>query len=456
MSYASSLREIVGTDWVITQREHIEKYLSDETCLAVKPAPADNIIVVKPADNKEISAILKLANSEKIPVFVRGGGTGLCGGAVPTKDGILLSMERLDKIEELDKDNLMLVAQAGVTFGQMLQVVEGAGLFFPPHPGDEGAQLGGLVALNAGGSRAVKYGIIRNFVKGLEVVLPSGEIITLGGKLLKNNQGLDLLHLMINSGGILGVITKVIFRLYPKPASSGTLIVSFADRHSATDVVPVLLRSGIIPLAVEYIGHEEIEIAAHHLNLKWPAEKGNAHLIIMLSGDTEDDIYAQAERVSRICEECHSIDILIAETREEQSNILKMRSILYTAIKPNMADTLDICVPPASTGTLMDRIEEIARKYNTTIPTYGHVADGNLHGHLLHDLHKRGLVKKVKREIYQESIKLGGVITGEHGVGAIRIADLDLYPGGITWALMRSIKNIFDPNNILNPDRAIP
>ncbi len=456
MSIERKLQDIVGQDWVVTQREHIEKYLSDETCLAVKPAPADNVIVVKPANNKEISEIIKLAGSEKIPVFIRGGGTGLCGGAIPTKDGIVLSLERLDVIEEIDENNLMIVAQAGVTFGQMLQAVEEAGLFFPPHPGDEGAQLGGLVACNAGGSRAVKYGIIRNFVKGLEVVLPSGQIINLGGKLLKNNQGLDLLHLMINSGGILGVITRVIFRLYPKPLNSGTLVVSFNDRRSATDVVPLLLRSGIIPLAMEYIGHEEIEIAAHHLNLKWPAEKGTAHLIIMLSGDSEEEVYSQAERVSAICEKNNSVDIIIAETREEQSNILKMRSILYTAIKPNMADTLDVSVPPASVGLMMDSIEKIAKKYNTIIPTYGHVADGNLHGHLLNNLHDRGLVKTVKREIYQASIGLGGVITGEHGLGTIRIPDTDLIADGVTWNLMRQIKKVFDPDNILNPGTTIP
>ena len=316
--------------------------------------------------------------------------------------------------------------------------------------------MGGLVACNAGGTRAVKYGIIRNFVKGLEVVLPSGEILNLGGKLLKNNQGLDLLHLMINSGGILGIITKVTFRLYPKPTNSGTLIVSFNDRHGALNTVPVILRSGIIPLAVEYIGRDEIELAARHVSMKWPAIKGQHHLIIILNGDSEEEVYSQAEKISQISEKCNSVDIIIAETREEQSDILKIRSALYTAIKPIVADTLDVSVPPARAGMLMDRVDNIAKKYNTSIPTYGHVADGNLHGHLLNELHEKGLMKQVKREIYQEAINLGGVITGEHGLGAIRISDTDLIPDKKTWALMREIRKIFDPNNILNPGCTIP
>ncbi len=189
MSTAEKLREIVGRDWVVTNREQMERYLADETADAVRPKPADNVILVKPASAEEISAILILANQEKTPVFVRGGGTGICGGAVPIADGILLSMERLDRIVEVDRDNLMVVVDAGVPYGNMLEAVEEAGLFFPPHPGAEGAHIGGLVACNAGGARAVKYGVIRNFVRGLEVVLPTGEIITTGGKLMKNNQG---------------------------------------------------------------------------------------------------------------------------------------------------------------------------------------------------------------------------------------------------------------------------
>jgi len=449
------LQDIVGQDWVITKREQMESYLVDETALAVRPKPADNVVVVKPANSKEISDVLKLANREKTPVFIRGGGTGLCGGAMPTVDGIVLSMERLDKIEEVDKDNLMIVVEGGVTLEAMLKAVEGAGLFFPPHPGDEGAYVGGLVACNAGGARAVKYGVIRNYVKGLEVVLPTGEIMNVGGKLIKNNQGLDLLHLLIHSEGILGVITKVIFRLYPRFASSGTMVISYDTRRDAMDSVPKILRSGVIPLAVEYVDRDVIEASAKYLGMKWPATKGNGYLIVILTGANDDEVYLQAEQVSDICQKSNAMDILIAERRDEQANILKMRSEIYSAIKDKSADILDVTVPPASVGLIMDKCDEIAKRYNTTIPMYGHAGDGNFHPHLMNDLRDRGIVREVKREVYKEAIKLGGVITGEHGVGVVRVPELDLCPDGKTWELMRGIKSVFDPNNILNPGRAI-
>jgi len=445
------LRKIVGEDWVITKREQMENYLVDETALAVRPKPADNVIVVKPSSNQEISAIVKLANNEKTPIFIRGGGTGLCGGAIPTIDGIVISMERLDKIEQVDEENLMIVAEAGVTLEAMLKAVEGAGMFFPPHPGDEGAQLGGLVACNAGGARAIKYGVFRNYVKGLEAVLPTGEIIRVGGKLLKNNLGLDLLHLLINSEGILGVITKVILRLYPRPASSATLLISYGTRRDAMNSVAKILQSGVIPLAIEYVDRDLIENSARYLNMKWPMTTGQAHLMVILTGANDDEVYLQGAKVSNVCERCDAVDILIAERREEQAEILKIRSEIHSAKKNKTADVLDITVPPASVGVIMDKIDEIARRFNTTIPVLGHVGDGNLHHSLLNDLQDRGLVRQVKREIYQEVIKLGGSITGEHGVGVVRIPELDLCPDGKAWDLMKGIKRVFDPNNILNP-----
>jgi len=447
----AKLVKISGDDYVITERDRMENYLYDETPLAVRPKAAGNIIVVKPGNTQEISEILKLANVTKTPVFVRGGGTGLCGAAVPTTDGILISMERMNRIIEVDKDNLMAVGEGGATLGDLIKAAEGANLFFPPHPGDEGAQLGGLVACNAGGARAVKYGVIRNYVKGLEVVLPTGEIVNLGGKLIKNNQGLDLMHLMINSSGILGVITQVIFRLYPKSPGFGTLVISYDNRHDAIDTVPVILQSGLTPLAVEYVEKEVIETSAEHLGMHWPAEKGQAHLIITLTGASDDDVYSQAEKVSAIAEEHRALDTLMAERKSDQDNILKMRSEIYSANKSRSAEILDVTVPPASIGLIMDKVDEIAAKYKTKIPLYGHVGDGNFHAHLMNELNDRGLVHKAKREIYAAAIAMGGVITGEHGIGRTRVPDLDLTPYPKTWELMRAIKTAFDPNNILNP-----
>ncbi len=445
------LREIVGSEWVVTKREEMLSYLADETNSLIRPKPADNVVVVKPKSSEEISEILRLANIDKMPVFVRGGGTGICGGAVPIADGILISMERLDKVIEVDRDNLMIIVEAGVTLARILKEADAAGLIFPPHPGDEGAQAGGMVALNAGGTRAVKYGVVRNYVKGLEVVLPTGEILSLGGKLLKNNQGLDLLHLMVNSGGILGVITKVIFRLYPKSAASGTLLISYNDRHIALDAVPKILQKGITPLAIEYVERLVVETSEKYLRLKWPATKGQAYLMAILVGASEEDVYSQAEQIVAICEAGGAVETIIAESKEEQATILKIRSEMYSSLKPDLSDVIDITVPPASIGILMDKVDEIASTYKTVIPMYGHAADGNLHPHIMRDVFDRGILKEVKRDIYREAIKLGGVITGEHGIGVIRVPDLAFLPEKKSWELMRGIKNLFDPNNVLNP-----
>ena len=454
MVSAEELGIIVGTDWVVTDKDQTASYRVDATPFAVMPKAADNIIVVKPADAHEISEVMKLANKTKTPVYVRGGGTGMAGAAIPTLDGIVLSMERLDKVLEVDRKNLMVVAQAGVTLADLLKAVEAEDLLFPPHPGDEGAQVGGLVACNAGGSRAVKFGVIRNYVKGLEVVLPTGEIVTMGGKLLKNNSGLDLMHLLIDSEGILGVITKVIFRLYPRFAGTATMVISYDDRHAAIDSVPAILQAGIIPLAIEYMDRNIVDVTANYLNMTWPAAQGTAYLIIILTGANEDEVYFQAEKIVEVCQQHNAIDTLMAERREEQSDILKIRSEVQSAISPN-ADSLDTAVPPAEIGHFMDEVDKIADKYDTKIYVVGHAADGNLHHILMKELADRGLVNTIKDEIYEVAMGLGGTITAEHGIGKKGIHLLDRYMDERQKQIMRDIKKSFDPNNILNPGTAI-
>jgi glycolate oxidase len=450
------LQQIVGADYVITDRDHMQSYLTDETVITVRPKAADNVVVVKPGTTQEISAVLKLANQEKTPVFIRGGGTGLCGGAIPTSDGLLISMERLNKVVELDTDNLMITVEAGVTLADIIKAADGAGLFFPPHPGDEGAQAGGMVALNAGGTRAVKYGVTRNYVKGLEAVLPTGEIMNFGGKLIKNNQGFDLLQLMINSTGLLGVITKITFRLYPKPAASATLVVSFDNRYEAINTVPKILRSNYTPLAIEFFERDIVMAVSKHIGINWPIDKGACYLMIILTGTSENDMFTQAEEIAKICEESGCVDVQVADKQQQQAEILKLRSEFFSIFKERTADALDITVPPANIGKLLEKVDAVAKKYNTTIPTYGHAGDGNLHSHILKEINERGLLKQVKREIYQETLNLGGVITGEHGIGQIRNKDLDLVKDPKQWELMWGIKKTFDPNNILSPGVGLP
>jgi glycolate oxidase len=447
------LKTIVGQRWVITDREQMIDYLTDETSATVKPKPANDLILVKPASSREVSKILKLANSEKVPVFPRGGGTGLCGGAIPTENGIILSLERLKGIE-IDKDNLMAIAEAGVTLKELVEKVEAAGLFFPPHPGDESAQVGGLVACNAGGSRAVKYGVMRAYVKGIDVVLPTGEQLSLGGELLKDNTGYDLMHLIIGSEGTLAVVTRVILRLFPQVAASATMIVPYDNRHDAIKTVPKILQSGIIPLAIEYMDRLIVEISASSLGMEWPCKEGIGYLMFILEGQNEEDVHAQCERICEICQSYNGLEPVIGETAKEQEKVLKIRSNVYSASKRDLvADALDIAVPPASMGKLMDAIDRVAAKFGTIIPMVGHAGDGNLHPTLIKNLAEGGLqnLKKAKREIYSEALKLGGTMTGEHGLGKIRIPDVDIFLTKKELELMRGIKEVFDPKGILNP-----
>ncbi|MBS7605543.1 FAD-binding oxidoreductase [Candidatus Bathyarchaeota archaeon] len=447
---AARLRKMLGEEWVITERELIESYLSDETPEPVKPKPAERLILVKPASTEEVSLTLKLANENKIPVFPVGGRTGLAGGCIPTIPGIVLSLERMNKIE-VDEENLMAVAEAGATLRDLIRAAEGAGLFFPPHPGDESAQIGGLIATNAGGVRAVKYGVIRNYIKGLEVVLPSGEVLNVGGKLLKNNVGYDLMQLIIGSEGTLCVITKAVIKLFPKSQCMVTLIVPFNSRSDALKSVPEILRSGVTPLAIEYVQLNEIKRAAEHLGERWPIEKGFAQLIIMLDGMRWEEVLSACEEVARVCQSYNAIDVLIADSQREQNRILRIRSNMYTAIKRELVDILDVTVPPARLGDLMNAVDEIAAKYGIYLPVYGHAGDGNLHVHIMRDAASMDIVEKIRHEIYMAAIKLGGTITGEHGIGKIRVKSLNLLLNEKYIELMRFIKRVFDPNNILNP-----
>ncbi len=451
------LISITGEDWVVTQPEQLKNYINDETPRPAAPQASEDVILIKPENSGQIASILKLANRKEIPVIPRGGGTGLCGGAIATAPSVILSLERLNKIIELDEANMMITSQAGVTLDALFdRVEETEDLFFPPHPGDVGAQVGGLVAANAGGARAVTYGVIRNYVKGMKVVLPTGEEIKLGGKVLKNNTGYDLMHLLIGSEGTLGIITEVTLRLYPKPKESATLVISYPDRHRAIATVPALLKEGIMPLAVEYVEKDLIEESADHLGKKWPAKEGEAFLIIIITGNYEEELYSLGEAISAISEENDNLDILFAARRQEQDNILDIRSNIYTALEEDTADILDVTVPPAGIGKLMDRIDAIGQEVGTHIPMYGHAADGNLHPHIMKvNGETPHYFEEAKERIYKETIELGGVITGEHGVGSTRVKNLSLMHGQKEIGLMKGIKRVFDPNGILNPGKVV-
>ncbi len=452
------MKKIVGEDWVVIDLSQMQGYLYDETELILRPKASEDCIVVKPSCTNEISEILKYCNEEMVPVVPRGGGTGLCGAAIPTKPSIILSLERLNNIVEFDNENLMITAECGVTLEQLNEEINKKSdkLFFPVHPGDEGAQVGGMVAENAGGVRAVKHGIMRNHIKGIEVVLPTGEIVNLGGKLIKNNMGYDLLHFMIGSEGTLGIITKATLKLYAKTKHNGTLLVSFDSREDATAVVPKILQEGITPLAIEYMERFVAEEAAKHLNLTWPAKNGSVDLMFILDEASEDDLFSKSEKIVEMCEESNAVDSLIAETTKDQRTILEIRSNAYTAFKENVADALDIAVPSNSVPNLINDLNIIAKKYGTITPAVGHIADGNVHNFImLEDGEVPEYFDEIKQEMYEVAIKYGGTVTAEHGTGKTRKKHMDLQYSEKEIEIMKKIKKAFDPNKILNPGTII-
>jgi glycolate oxidase len=451
------LESIVGKDQVITKRENMLNYLSDETPAIMEPKPAPDLVVVKPASTNEVSAVVKLANNHKIPIFPRGGGTGLVGGAVPTRDGIVLSFERMNQIQ-IDKENLMADAEAGVTLAKLVEAAKKDGLSFPPHPGDENAQVGGLVATNAGGSRAIRHGVMRNNVRALQVVLASGEVVDLGGKIHKDNVGYDLMQLIIGSEGTLGVVTKATIQLYASENASITLVVPYTDRAAAVATVPKILQQAGPPLAIEYVEKDLMNRTAKHLGTRWPVETGEYYLIIIVAEATRDEALSKSLKISDICKENTSLDIVAAESAREQDNILTIRSNLYTVLKPDILDILDIVVPISKLEEIMTTVEGIAKESAIPLPVYGHAGDGNLHVHIMQRrrVEETRYLDELTDRVYKAAVDVGGVITGEHGIGRTRITKVERYLSRTEIQLMRSMKRIFDPNNIMNPGAKVP
>jgi glycolate oxidase len=293
---------------------------------------------------------------------------------------------------------------------------------------------------------------MRNHVKGVEIVLPTGELVNFGGKLIKNNMGYDLLHMIIGSEGTLGIVTKATLKLYPKNKHIGTLLVSFDSKENAADVVPKILQEGITPLAIEYMDKETSLESAKHIGATWPAQKGEVDLMFILDETCEDDLYSKSEKIVEMCEENGAVDSLIAETTTEQKTLLDIRSNVYTAYKENIADALDIAVPPSKVPEMINKLNEIAKKYNTTAPSVGHIADGNVHNFVMLDNGKLPeYLEDIRNDMYDAAIKLGGTVTAEHGTGKTRKKHMGMQYTEREIEIMKNIKKAFDPNNILNP-----
>ncbi len=457
------LQNITGKKNVICDAEKMFDYSHDE--FSLRDIAREPDVVVKPGSTGEVSRICRLADREKIPVTPRGGATGLCGGCVPTSGGIVLSLERMNRVIEVDKRNQMIVAEAGVMLMDLYPRVEEAGLFFPPHPGDETAMIGGVIATNAGGSRAVKYGVVRNYVRGLEVVLASGAVVDLGGKLMKSSTGYNLLNLMIGSEGTLGIITKAIIQLMPSPQISRSLIIPYDELEQAIDTVPEILAKKILPLAVEFIPKEVIRITEEFLRKRWPSTLGSTYLLIICDASTDDQMDRLSEKVAEVCMANGALDVFVADSPAKQQEVLEIRSKIYEAIKAHTLEILDIAVPRAEIARHVRRVQEVSQKHAIWLPTFGHAADGNVHTHIMKAVYDGGRIvplpevewkdklEHVREELYRDCKERGGVISGEHGIGIVKKPYLSYVLDEESINLMRGIKRTFDPNNILNPGK---
>jgi glycolate oxidase len=458
-----AVEAVVGPENVLSGRERTADYSHDE--FSLREIAHEPELVVKPDTEYQVSEILKLAAAKRIPVTPRGGATGLCGGCVPAFGGIVLSLEKMSRILEIDADNQMGVAEAGVRLSDFARAVEYAGLYFPPHPGDESAMIGGLIATNAGGSRAVKYGTVRSYVRGLEVVCPTGEILKLGGKFIKSSAGYSLMHLFVGSEGTLGVITKAVIQLITKPALTRSLVVPFPELEPAIDTVPLLLKRGIVPMAVEFLEIEPILLSEEHLKKTWPTKLGKTHLLIILDANSEEEMDRLSQLVADVCLEKEALNIFIADTPSRQDEVLSIRSNIYEAIKPGTIEILDISVPRAEIAGHVRKVAEIGKEYDMWLPTFGHAADGNIHTHIMKARYMDGRmvpvpvrewqekIDRVREALFRDCRERGGVISGEHGIGLVKKPYLPMALDEKQIELMRSIKRSFDPSGIMNPGK---
>jgi glycolate oxidase len=453
---------IVGPGALLTQGSVLEAYSHDE--FAVQSYAQAPEAVIKPATEEQVAQIVRLCSENDIPITARGGGTGLAAACVPSSGGIVLSLERLNRIVRMDPDNFSITVQAGVTLDQINQSAEEVGLFFPPHPGDESAMAGGMVATNAGGARAVRYGTIKRFVLGLQVVLAEGTIIEMGGSYIKSSMGYNLLDLMIGSEGTLGIITQVTLALMPKPGSIQTLIAPFDSVSAAIQGVPAVLKRGVIPFAVEFLDRPAIRCAERLVKKKWPGEAAAASLLLILDGPNDEFVLAQAETIGEVLQQKGALDILLAEHKERQQDILNIRSMVYEALRPGTAELFDICVPRSQIAGHVEFVHHLEERFEVPLPTYGHAADGNVHTNFMHRQIEDGILgpevrdwrtkhEQVRREIFNDAIRRKGIISGEHGIGMAKRDYLVKNLSEAHVAMMRSIKKTLDPKCILNPGK---
>jgi glycolate oxidase len=459
-----SLKDIVGKDFVFTDTESLKHYGHDETEDLNFPPQ----VVIKPRTAEEISEILKICNDELIPLTPRGAGTGLSGGALPVYGGIVLSMERFNLILNIDERNLQATVEPGVINQVFQEAVMEKGLFYPPDPASRGSCfLGGNVAERAGGPKAVKYGVTKDYVLNLEVVLPTGEIIWTGANVLKNSTGYNLTQLMTGSEGTLGIITKIVFRLIPLPKHNLLMLAPFFSAIKACEAVPAIFRAGIIPSAMEFLERDAIDWAlkyvdittiSHQLFAISHKKEIQAHLIIEVEGNDPEVLMKECEKIMEVLQQFECDEILFADTQEQKNSLWKMRRSVAEAVRAHSVyKEEDTVVPRAELPVLLAGVKEIGKKYGFQSVCYGHAGDGNLHVNIIKNTMTneewKNILPKGIREIFQLCVKLGGTISGEHGIGWVQKDYMDIAFTSKSISIQKQIKSVFDPNGILNPGK---
>ncbi|MCX7966346.1 MAG: FAD-binding protein [Syntrophorhabdaceae bacterium] len=452
-SIKNELERILGKENVLTSPEALKAYSYDGTTSWIREPD----VVVFPTTAQQVSEIMKLANKEKIPVTPRGGGTNVSGGSVPWLGGIVLCTTKMNKILKIDKENLTATVEPGVVLQDLNIALAKEGLFFPPDPQSFlGATMGGIIAENAGGPACVKYGVTKQYVLGLEVVLPTGEIVNLGGRTIKNVVGYDLLHLFISSEGTLGVITRAELKLNPLPPAKKTTMAVYADVAMAGESVFRVLENGVIPDKIELLDNWVINRIEEMMPMGLPKD-ADAVLLFECDGIPEA-VEKETEKIVDIVKKYGAVDVRIAKDMDEANKYWLARRAGFAAVFGKAKTVLaeDVTVPRGKIPDLIRKCKEVAKKYNVEIVVLGHAGDGNLHPSVLTDINNQDHYNrsvKAMDEIIEEAVNLGGVLSGEHGIGLEKQRFLKRQLDPVVIDMMKKIKALFDPNNIMNPGK---
>jgi glycolate oxidase len=451
----TELIALLGKDCVSLKQSELDNYSCDEMAMGKPYTPH---VVVKPGNAELVAQLLKYATENRIPVTPRGAGTGLSGGCVPVYGGILLSLEKMNHIIKIDTANFTAVVEPGVTLADLQDEAEKNGLYYPIHLGEMTATIGGSVATNAGGTNAVKYGVTRHQVLGLQAALPNGDIINTGGAFVKCSTGYDLTQLIAGSEGTLAVITRITLKLSTKPAKKELLFIPFDDLQNAIDAVPEILKLATVPVGLEFMERDILEIVEKYLDTELPGHEHAAFLMVLMEGGTEEEITGYFSRVEEICRAYGATEAMMPGSQRAKRKLIEAREKFYHALKKYAPmELIDAVVPRSEVARFVKKVKGIAVELNMPVIAYGHAGDGNVHLHPvcigMDEGEWRQKLPGLMKRIYQSCVSYGGTISGEHGIGLAKKGYLPIEMNEEKIGLMKRLKLAFDPGGIMNPGK---